>query len=98
MISVYVSSTYSDLHEFREQVRLTLRRMGYEDVAMEYYSAGDQRPVEKCLQDVEDADLYLGIFAWRYGLVPEGYDKSITELEYRKAIQAGKPDLTPLRD
>src|SRR5262249_41373869 len=45
-------------------------------------------PVERCLEDVRSCDLYVGIFAWRYGYVPEGYDRSITELEYRAAVAA----------
>jgi hypothetical protein len=64
--------------------------MSHEDVAMEYYVAEDKRPLDKCLEDVASCDLYIGIFAWRYGYTPEGYDKSITELEYQKAIETGK--------
>jgi hypothetical protein len=90
MVRVYVSSTFDDLKEHRAQVRHALQRMGYEDVAMERYGATDQRPVEKCLDDVAGCDVYLGIFAWRYGFIPEGYDESITELEYRKAVETGK--------
>ena len=40
---------------------------------------------------VDQADFYLGIFAFRYGLVPEGQDKSITELEYDHAIERHIP-------
>jgi hypothetical protein len=87
---IYVSSTFSDLKECREQVRLALRRLGHEDVAMEYYGATDERPLDKCLNDVASSDLYIGIFALRYGYVPERYDKSITEMEYRKAVETGK--------
>ncbi|WP_052728012.1 NB-ARC domain-containing protein [Methanosarcina vacuolata] len=90
MARIYVSSTFKDLEECREKVRLSLRQMGHEDIAMEYYVAGDERPVDKCLEDVASCDLYIGIFAWRYGFVPKGYDKSITELEYRKAVETGK--------
>ena len=32
--------------------------------------AADQRPMEKCLADVGKADIYVGIFAFRYGYVP----------------------------
>ena len=39
MARVYVSSTFSDLQECRGQVRLTLRRMDHNDMAMEYYTA-----------------------------------------------------------
>ena len=82
MARVYVSSTFSDLEEYRKRVRTILRRRDHEDVAMEYYGAEDQRPVDKCLNDVENCDLYIGIFALRYGHIPPGYEKSITELEY----------------
>ena len=58
MSRIYVSSTYNDLKDCREQVRIALRKMRHEDVAMEYYVAEDQRPVDKCLKDVESCDLY----------------------------------------
>jgi hypothetical protein len=88
MARVYVSSTFKDLKECREKVIIALKRMGHEDVAMEYYVAQDERPLDKCQKDVASCDLYIGVFAWRYGYVPEGYDKSITELEYREAVKA----------
>jgi hypothetical protein len=90
MARVFVSSTFKDLEECREKVRLNLRKMGHEDIAMEYFVPGDKRPLNKCLQEVASCDLYIGIFAWRYGFIPDGYDKSMTELEYRKAVEAGK--------
>lgn len=90
MVRIYVSSTFKDLEECREKVRVTLKQMSHEDIAMEYYVAEDRKPVDKCLEDVVSCDLYIGIFAWRYGFVPKGYDKSITELEYRKAVETGK--------
>ncbi|OLE27798.1 MAG: hypothetical protein AUG44_09230 [Actinobacteria bacterium 13_1_20CM_3_71_11] len=36
-------------------------------------------------------EVYIGLFAWRYGFVPAGHDRSITELEYREALARGKP-------
>jgi hypothetical protein len=62
--------------------------MGHQVLAMEYYSATDQRPLDKCLSDVASCDLYIGIFAWRYGYIPPHGNpeaRSITELEFRKA-------------
>jgi GTPase SAR1 family protein len=96
MAKVYVSSTFIDLQEYREKVRTVLRRMGHEDVAMEYYVAEDQRPVERCLSDVAACDLYVGIFAWRYGWIPADNNPdrfSITEMEYRRASDSGKERL-----
>ena len=96
MATIYISSTYSDLKEYREKVCRALRQMHHNVIAMEDYVATDQRPLEKCLADVEQCDLYIGIFAWRYGYVPEENNpehKSITELEYRKAVETNKSPL-----
>jgi hypothetical protein len=101
MAKVYVSSTYLDLQDYRRQVSLVLRKMGYEDVAMEYYTAEDKRPVDKCLSDVAACDLYIGIFAWRYGWIPKKNNRrklSITEMEFRRAAKEGKKCLIFLLD
>ncbi len=95
---IYLSSTYSDLKNEREQVRLALQKLGHQLVSMETYTASEERPLDVCLADVAKCDLYIGILAWRYGYIPPTYDKSITELEYRKAIEAGKPCLWFLID
>ena len=57
MARIFVSSTFKDLEECREKVRLILRRMGHEDLAMKYFVAEDKRPVDKCLEDVASSDL-----------------------------------------
>jgi HEAT repeat protein len=85
MTRVYVSSTFVDLQPFRESVRALIQTMGLIDVSMETYVAEDQRPLDKCLNDVRTCDLYLGIVAWRYGYIPTGEHCSITELECRAA-------------
>jgi tetratricopeptide (TPR) repeat protein len=89
MTKIYVSSTYSDLVEHRQRVYDILRKMRYDVIAMEDYVAADRRPLDKCLADVASCDVYVGIFAWRYGYVPPGQEQSITELEYRQASKCG---------
>ena len=102
MTKIYISSTYGDLIEYRDAVVRALRTL--EDVeirAMEDYVARDERPLDKCLQDVGWCDVYIGIFAHRYGYIPPGdnpQNKSITELEYRHAVKAGKYKLLFLLD
>ena len=87
-MQVYLSSTYIDLKDYRESVYRTLCKIeGVQVVAMENYVACDERPVNKCLDDVEKCDVYIGLFAWRYGFIPNGHEYSITNLEYRKAIE-----------
>ena len=98
---IYVSSTYGDLKEHREQVYRALRELGHDVVAMEDYVAGDQRPLARCLADVAACDLYVGIFAHRYGYIPDHDNpdgRSITELEYRHAQAHGIPRLVFLLD
>ena len=83
MADIYLSSTFSDLKTYREAVYRALRQMQYNVIAMEDYVAKDQRPLDRCLADVAKCDLYIGLFAWRYGYVPAEDNpdgKSITEL------------------
>ena len=95
-MKVYLSATYKDLVEYRKAAYQQLRMMRHDVIGMEDYVASDQRPLDKCLADVAESDVYMGIFAWRYGFVPSRGNpqkRSITELEYRKAKELGKPCL-----
>jgi hypothetical protein len=93
MAKIYISSTYEDLQKEREATAQTLRRLGHQPICMEDYTATDKRPLDKCLEDVRCCDAYIGLFAWRYGFIPDGCDKSISHLEYEAAGQAGIPRL-----
>lgn len=99
MLTIYLSSTFEDLKDYRRAVFEALRKSGYNVIAMEDYVATDRRPVEKCLNDVEKADFYIGLFGFRYGYVPPPEHNnpngwSITELEFRHAELRKKPCLT----
>lgn len=103
MATIYLSSTYEDLKDFRSAVVQALRQSEYHVIAMEDYVATDHRPVDKCLKDVEKADIYVGVFAFRYGYIPPAEHNnpnglSITELELRHAQRLKKPCLTFLAD
>jgi len=105
---IYLSSTYTDLAAHRAAVARLLRQMGHEVIGMEEYVAEGSRPLERCLADVDAADLYVGIFAWRYGYVPPARPAvdgapavnaprlSMTESEFRQAL--GKRPLVFLAD
>ncbi len=64
--------------------------MDHVDVAMEHGVAEDARPLDSSIEGVMSADVYLGIFGFRYGHIPPEHEQSITELEYRAAREAGK--------
>ncbi len=59
-------------------------------VGMEYYTAEDTQPLDRCLRDVADCDIYILILANRYGYVIDGQDLSITHQEYQKAKALNK--------
>lgn len=89
-----ISSTVRDLPQHREQVRQGCQRAGFPaDHIMENLSARDSNAVDVSLEMVENADIYIGIFAYCYGYVPDGSTISITEIEYNRASELGKPRL-----
>ena len=90
---VMISSTAIDLPEHRDLVKDACLRQGMFPVMMEQMPAANATAIEESLRIVNEADIYLGIFAYRYGYVPEGYDTSITEMEYNRAVQRGIPCL-----
>jgi len=90
---VMVSSTAQDLPEHRGEIRLGCEGAGFEPRMMEHLPALDADAIKASLRMVEEADVYVGIFAYRYGYVPDGYDISITEMEYNHAAKLEKPRL-----
>jgi hypothetical protein len=101
MTSIYISSTYGDLIKYREAVIRTILGLKQVVVSMEHYTASDERPLDKCLADVAECDIYIGLFAFRYGFVPtqDNPNKlSITELEYQQACRKNKPCLIFMAD
>ena len=91
--SIFLSSTAIDLPEHRRQAAEACRRLGYEVVGMEEWPAQDADAETTCLNKVDQADLFIGIYAFRYGWQPPGYEVSITELEYERAKEREKPRL-----
>jgi len=58
VVSVYISSTFDDLKEYRAAVYEALSKMkDHHVIAMEDYVATDRRPVDKCPSDVEACDI-----------------------------------------
>jgi HEAT repeat protein len=94
---VFVSSTFSDLAAYRAGVRAAIRRLGATDVAMEDFGSRDDRPLKECVRIIRsETDWFVGIYAHRYGFVPDGRQSSITAAEYQAARTAGLPVLAYL--
>ena len=73
-------------------------RQGMFPIMMEHLPAADADAIAESLRMVNEADIYLGIFAYRYGYIPKGYDISVTEMEYNRAVERDIPRLIFLMD
>lgn len=89
--SVFISSTSSDLKEHRTAVRESLLQAGYHPVDMADFMARAEGATSACLNEVAESDLFVGIYAWRYGFIPPGSEISITEQEFEEAQRLEKP-------
>ena len=92
-LAVMISSTAKDLPEHRKQVIEACQRVGMFPLAMEHLPADPEDGARVSVRMIEDADVYIGIFASRYGYVPKGSRISVTEMEYNRAVELGIPCL-----
>jgi hypothetical protein len=88
--TAFISSTKIDLVRHREAVRDALLKNDYFPVEMEDFGARDVDPVTGCLRLVGESQVFIGIYAWRYGYVPPGAERSITAEELEQARRLGK--------
>ncbi|MFA0661926.1 DUF4062 domain-containing protein [Vibrio splendidus] len=85
---VFVSSTYADLKEERQQVLQTLMEMDCIPSGMEMFPATDEEQWEFIKKVIDDCDYYLLVIGGRYGsLSDDGI--SYTEKEYQYAVEKG---------
>lgn len=90
-LTVFVSSTSLDLPQHRKALERSLLDAGLGPIGMEHFAAQPDQPLHACLREIGEADLFVGIYAWRYGFVPGDAGISITELEFSEAQRLGKP-------
>jgi len=90
---VFISSTSKDLAEHRRVVHEQCKEYGCDVNAMEEFGARDRTSVEISLKQIESCDVFVGIYARRYGYVPPGSENFITEMEYDEARRLNKPRL-----
>jgi hypothetical protein len=88
---VFVSSTFVDLQDHRAAVRENLRVMDLSPVGMEDFGSRPMEPLEAALGVVETCAVFVGIYAHRYGTVPIGETRSVTEQELDHALALGLP-------
>ena len=89
-MKVFVSSTYEDLKEYRQAVRDAILGLKHQPFMMEHFIPEGDPPNEECLKKVEESDVFVAIYAYRYGSIPPGFKVSVTEQEYWHAVKKKK--------
>lgn len=92
-LAVMISSTVRDLPEHRKEVMSACMDQGVFPLMMENLPANDDEAISASLKMVDKSDIYVGIFAYRYGYIPRGHDISVTEMEYNRAVERNIPRL-----
>ncbi|HKP72640.1 MAG TPA: DUF4062 domain-containing protein, partial [Pyrinomonadaceae bacterium] len=91
-LRVFVSSTWRDLEPERHAVEKALQRLRETTfIGMEYFGSRDENTRRASLNEVDRSNVYIGIFAARYG-------SGITEDEYRRAREHELPCFIYFKD
>lgn len=87
---VFISSTFTDLHEPRQEVMQALLELDCIPAGMELFPAANDDQWTLIKRVIDDCDYYIVIIGGRYGSIgPNG--KSFTQMEYEYALEQGKP-------
>lgn len=87
---VFISSTFTDLLEARQEVMQALLELDCIPAGMELFPAADEDQWSLIKRVIDDCDYYIVIIAGRYGSIGPG-GKSYTQMEYEYANSIGKP-------
>lgn len=88
---VFVSSTYLDLVEERGEVMQALLELECMPAGMELFPAATDSQWDWIKRVIDESDYYLVIVGGRYGSISKEVSQSFTEMEYRYAVERGKP-------
>jgi hypothetical protein len=89
---IFISSTFFDLAQVRDDIRTMILEMGHEAVLNEYPSFPvDPRldTIENCKKAVRGTDIFLLIIGGRRGSLDSATGKSVTNIEFDTAVQMG---------
>lgn len=71
MLQVMISSTSTDLLPERAAVKSAIEHLGMHAIAMEEFNATARNALQLCYAEVQKADILVGVYAHRYGFVPD---------------------------
>lgn len=88
--AVFISSTFEDLKNYRRKIWELLENYDVNVRGMEKFGARKDAPLDTCLREVEQCDVFLCIIAHRIGSIDDASGKSFTQKEYEKARELDK--------
>lgn len=100
-LTVMISGTVSDLTEHRTEIMDACMRQGMLPKMMGHLPANDAEAISASIRILDEANIYIGVFAHRYGYVPKANNPqqvSVTELEYNRAVERKIPRLIFVMD
>ncbi|RAK16921.1 uncharacterized protein DUF4062 [Salipiger aestuarii] len=86
---IFVSSTFRDLADERQDAIRNILDLKHIPAGMELFPAADVEQLEYIKRVIDECDYYLLVIGGRYGSVDEG-GVSFTEREYDYAVETGK--------
>jgi hypothetical protein len=95
---IFLSSTFLDLQEERSEAIQALLELDCMPAGMELFPAADEQQWNWIKRIIDQSDYYVVVVGGRYGSIHTGMGLSYTEMEYRYAIDAGKPVLAFLHE
>jgi hypothetical protein len=87
---VFVSSTFTDLQEERSEIMQALLELRCIPAGMELFPASNDEQWKLIRRVIDDSDYYVIVIGGRYGSL-HSTGISYTEMEYRYALDTGKP-------
>lgn len=88
---VFISSTYTDLIEERQQAVQAILNANHIPAGMELFKAGSTDQLQTIRRWIDESDIYMLILGGRYGTLEPKSKKSYTHLEFEYALESGKP-------
>lgn len=90
---IFVSSTFKDLEQERQEVLAAVVETGNMPVGMEYFPSTSATPFDYIKTMLEKVDYYILILAGKYGSIEQESGLSYTELEFDYAQELGIPTM-----
>lgn len=94
-INVFISSTSRDLVPYRNALIQVVLRLGLYPITMETFNSSDRNALQTCYDKVCQSEIFVGIYAHRYGYVPDT-DLSYSKLDGSNHTSDGKTSITHL--